>query len=95
MVATLEKLQEGIFTVSKEFGDGSVSWFRCTASPTILYKMNLDTERVYNVDTAKPIPMQEILDGKLNIVEDKDVEGFNPLDKYLNRGVAGECFNIG
>lgn len=92
MVITLEMLQKGILLVSKKFSDGSVCTFHATASPNIIMQKRLIVGKIYNLDTMKVIQEEEIFDGSCSVIDASDIEGFNRLDKYMNRGVAGECF---
>ena len=92
MVVTLEMLKNGKLLVSKRFGDGSVATFHATASDTLLDRQRLAKGYIYNLDTMKVIPESEILDGSCEVIEQEDLRRFNKLDEYMNRGVAGECF---
>ena len=92
MVATLEMLRSGVFNVGREYGDGSISYFRATASPTVLRGLGLDETRVYNIDTNEIVPEEYIEQGLFNIIDSDDFNSISELDKYLNGGVKGECF---
>ena len=92
MVATLEMLKSGVFNVGRQFGDGSVAYFRATASPTVLRGLGLDESRVYNIDTKEVIPDEYVENGMFTILDKDDFNNISELDKYLNGGVAGECF---
>jgi len=94
MVVTLELLQSGRLLISKRFGDGSVTTFHATASNALLDKYGLPRDCICNLDTKRIIPEGEILDGSCEVIEEQDTLGFSRLDKYINRGVAGECFEF-
>ena len=92
MVATLELLRSGVYTVNREFEDGSCAWFRATASPSVLRSMGLDETKIYNLDAQTIVPEELVNEEKLNIVDREDLMEFSELDRYLNGGVKGECF---
>lgn len=92
MVATLEMLRSGVYNIGRKYDDGSVSWFRATASPTVLRGLGLDETKIYNLDTKEIIPEECFEKYEFNIFDREDFNEFSSLDVYLNGGVAGECF---
>lgn len=94
MVVTLELLKSGQLLISKRFEDGSVATFNATASDNLLQRNGLPTGCICNLDTKKVISELDVLDGSCEVIERIDVDKFNILDRYINRGVAGECFEI-
>ena len=93
MALTLEDLKGGVLLLCRKFEDGSTALFRATASETFLKENRLAPNRIYNLDTMTVIDEKVILDGSCEIVNEnyKDTK-MSLLDRYMNRGVAGECF---
>lgn len=94
MVVTLDLLKAGQLLIAKRFDDGSVVTFNATASPNLLDKYGFPRDCICNLDTMKIISASDILDGSCEVIEKPDIDKFNMLDRYLNRGVAGGCFEI-
>lgn len=91
MVVEMSLLQSGIVLLSRKFKDGSVATFHATSNPDILRSKHLTVGKIYNMDTMKEIT-DDICNDEYSIIMQEDVDNFNKLDIYLNRGVAGECF---
>lgn len=93
MAVVMQDLTNGIVTVMKKFEDGSVVLFHATASDEVLRSKHLMLGKIYNMDTMKQIDEAELLKDEYSIYYSEDSTKMSALDLYMNRGVAGECFN--